>query len=348
MGQKREQLDSGRYANGVLSSRVRLARNLAGMRFPCRMTPGEFEEVQTRIEKAITDPEFIRQGGALEFSRLETLAPDRRTLLMEEHRISPKLFALPGHRALATGLDNRISLMVNEEDHVRIQGFAEGFDLSGAYVIAAKMDEALEARLPFAFDEKKGYLTSCPSNLGTGLRASLMLFLPALSLRGQIAPLAGELARQGCALRGYYGEGTRSQGFVYQLSNQVTLGLSEEEIRMLLENRAEEVLGRELSAIGDWESAEEARVRDEIQKAFGLVRYARMLSLEEATRAVALLRLGRMLDTGLPIAGEMADFNRILVEMQPAHLGEAAGRSLEKDEREEQRAGLVRRRLLEE
>jgi len=241
-------------------------------------------------------------------------------------------------------LDERISVMVNEEDHLRIQGFSSGYDLEGAYVIAKNVDQAFENVVEYAFDTKKGYLTSCPTNLGTGLRASVMLFLPALALDKQLAEESERLSCKGYTLRGFYGEGTKSQGAVFQLSNQVTLGIGEEEILTQLENTVTKLIETDWQLMEDWSPNERFARENHIWKSYGLARYAKGLNLVEAVEIASDLRLARRMGLDLPLNRKINDFNKIVYQIQTAHI--SSDSEEDRKERLMRRALLVRKALL--
>lgn len=333
-----------RLAESVVSSRVRLARNVAGYPFPGRMNHEQKTELLERMEVLSQEDGFKQTADNLTWIDLSTVDKRAKSLLLEKHLISPHLFALPKFRAVMTGLNERISVMINEEDHLRIQGFSGGYDLEGAYIIAKNVDQAFEKNLEYAFDAKKGYLTSCPTNLGTGLRASVMLFLPALARDKQLAKESERLSLAGYTLRGFYGEGTKSQGAVYQLSNQVTLGVSEEEILTQLENTAAELVQTDWQLMADWSPAERFVRENQIWKSYGLARYAKGLTLEEAVAITRDLRLARRMKLDMPLVRDIKGFNNIIYHMQPAHLSTEV--EVDRTERLKRRATLIRETLL--
>jgi len=335
-----------RLEETVVSSRVRLARNIEDYFFPVRMSEEQKESLLVVIEGLCQEESFCQKAGQLLFQRLESIPNQDKSLLLEQHLISPKLFALPKGTGVITGLAGRISVMINEEDHLRIQGFSPGFDLEDAYIIAQNVDQAFEGSLPLMFDEEKGYLTSCPTNLGTALRASVMLFLPVLSASERLSEEIKKLAREGYALRGFYGEGTKGQGSVFQLSNQVTLGMTEEEILLELEIKARALVEKEWEAMEAWSEEDRFRVENEARKSYGLLLHASALSLEEGIKIVKDLRLARRLDLEFPLVEGITGYNRLIYEMQPAHLYEQ--QTIGKIYREKKRAELIRKTLLSE
>ena len=210
--------------DSVLSTRIRFARNLESFPFPCRLDEQGREAVCHAVRDALADV----SGLKLYYIEMNQLSPRQAVALAERHLISPE-FATPRKgRALLLSEDESVSIMLCEEDHVRIQVIRGGLDLEGAFELANKIDDLLDSKLNFAFDERIGYLTQCPTNLGTGMRASVMMHLPALSKCGQMPRLASTVSKLGLTIRGTFGEGTGAKGDLYQLSNQVSLGISEQ------------------------------------------------------------------------------------------------------------------------
>ena len=337
---------SMRLGESVVSSRVRLARNVMGYPFPFRMHAEQKQQLLATLRALIQEEGFCRKAGHLDWIDLKEADKRKRSLLLEKHLISPHLFAMPDLSAVMTGLNERISVMVFEEDHLRIQGFSSGYDLEGAYVIARNVDQAFEKALPYAFDETKGYLTSCPTNLGTGLRASVMLFLPALMDNPRLPEEKKKLAADGYTLRGFYGEGTKSQGSIFQLSNQVTMGISEEDILDQLQVRATELVAVDWEIMEAWSQEERFKQEDLAFKSFGTAKHALGLTLEEAVRIARDLRLARRMRLPLPLAYEIRPFNQVVYAMQSAHIS-----SPEPEQRQmrlKRRADLIREMLIKE
>ena len=237
--------------------------------------------------------------------------------------------------------DETVGIMINEEDHIRIQVMSQGLELAGVYDMADKIDTLLDHALGFAFDEKLGYLTQCPTNLGTGMRASLMLHLPALQHSKAIGRIAGNLAKLGLTLRGTYGEGTEPKGALYQLSNQVTLGLSEKAAIDNLQNIAMQLVTQERSA--RQALAQNVETLDMISRSRGILKSARLLSNEECIKLLSNVRLGITL-------GEIKDVtldtvNELMTDLQPATLMKKEGRRLPPEQRDALRARIVNARL---
>jgi protein arginine kinase len=338
---------SGPGSHLVVSTRIRLARNLKGHRFATRSDPAEREAILAEVEAAAARTTGL--GHAVHF-RVDRLDLPDRQLLHERHLVSRELAGPEGSLGPrpAGGLlvQDQASVMVNEEDHLRIQALRSGFALEATWSLVATLDAELGQRLAFAFHPEFGYLTSCPTNVGTGLRASVLVHLPGLVLTKEINKILQALTQVGLTFRGLYGEGSEVVGNLFQLSNQTTLGKSELElldhlgklVRQVMEHeeRARQILLRDATAI----------LEDKVWRAYGLLRYARSLSFEETMNLLSGVRLGVGLGL-IPNVGMYA-LNKLLVFTQPAHLAAAHGRTLTEDEVPVRRAAYVRQVLEEE
>ncbi|MBQ3482984.1 MAG: ATP--guanido phosphotransferase [Clostridia bacterium] len=301
----------GNDADTVVSTRIRFARNLAGFRFDKGLTADDARTVIDRVGKALGEADFTRT----DFDKVSAVEAQS---LVEQHLASREFAAKKGPRALFRNDNKSVSVMACEEDHIRLQCILPGLALRDAYRFACECDDALDAALDIAFDEKLGYLTHCPTNLGTGLRASVMLFLPAIAAEGGIPSLARQLAQIGLTMRGLYGEGSDSRGCLYQISNQVTLGLSEEEILKKLEDAVATVIERE-RALRRAVSGEDAERRaDRIHRAEGILRYATLISSEEFFDHFTDIKLGIALGLVTSISDEA--LNALLIRCLPATL----------------------------
>jgi len=234
-------------------------------------------------------------------------------------------------------------LMVNEEDHLRMQSICSGLNFSKAYKLLNGIDQNLEHKLPFAFDDKLGFLTACPTNLGTGMRASAMLHLPALALTDQIGQVLQAVSKIGLAVRGLFGEGTESQGHLFQISNQSTLGESEEAIFERLTRVLSQVTNHELNAREKMLEEQQAQISDKVGRAFGLLKHAQIIDSKEAFNNLSVLRLGASL--GFLPTEVMAKCDTWLMDIQPAHLQFHAKKELDSEERDSIRAQILRERL---
>ncbi|MGO0121765.1 protein arginine kinase [Desulfothermobacter acidiphilus] len=333
----------GPEADVVVSSRVRLARNLENFFFPHRLPAAQREEVLHAVRVAANLPEAVQRVGQLELVRLADLTPVERQILVEKHLISPAFAKgdLRG-RGLLLSEDETISVMINEEDHLRIQCLLPGLQLEAAWELADKVDDALGLTLEYAYDEEFGYLTACPTNTGTGLRVSSMLHLPGLVMVGAIDELVTNLSKLGLAVRGLYGEGTRAAGDLFQISNQITLGRKEEEMVRHLHGIVSKLVAQERASRQALYQQKE-QLEDKVFRAYGVLRYARSITSQEAMRLLSDLRLGVAL--GIIQGVTLGLVTELMVLTQPALIIKTAGRSLSPGERDVVRAQLIRERL---
>jgi protein arginine kinase len=267
----------------------------------------------------------------------------RKQVLVEKHLISREHAAKAGGSAAVINRDQSLSIMVNEEDHLRMQSIRSGLDLRAAFAVLDRVDSELEARLPYAWDDRYGYLTACPTNLGTGMRASAMLHLPALVLSEQINQIIGAVNKIGLAVRGLYGEGSEALANLFQVSNQHTLGEAEGEIIARLERVIEQIITHEQNARQKLLETQPQKIQDHVGRAYATLRFAHILESKEALTHLSMLRMGSDLAMLPPSAGGMID--TLLVEIQPAHLQMAAQRKLNAEERDVLRAKILRERL---
>lgn len=329
---------SGQEADVVISTRIRLARNLSQYPFPVKMSSEQREKVEQAVRDAV-----MRGNSAISqnfrFISLDDISQNEAVSLVERHLVSPEFISAPNGRGLLLTQDETISIMINEEDHLRIQVMHEGLDLEGAYELADRVDALLNESLHFAFDDELGYLTQCPTNLGTGMRASLMLHLPALQESGAMRRVASSFSKLGLVIRGLYGEGSEPVGAIYQLSNQVTLGLSEQAAIDNLKSIAGQLIAQERSAREELVKTVEAQ--DQIFRSIGILRSARVLSTEEFMRLISYVRMG--IATKL-VAGVSYDtINSLIVQVQPATM--MLTKKMTAAERDALRASIVAQRL---
>lgn len=320
----------------VLSTRIRFARNLADYPFPCRLDAQGREKVCSVVKDALSDV----SGLKLNYIEMQSLTPKQAVSLAERHLISPEFTSLQKGRALLLSEDESISIMLCEEDHLRIQVIKGGLDLEGAFEIANKIDDLLDSKLHFAFDERIGYLTQCPTNLGTGMRASVMMHLPALAKCNQMSKLASTVSKLGLTIRGTFGEGSSAKGDIYQLSNQVSLGISEQSAIDNLKAITMQIATQEHSA-GE-EFVKNVNIVDRITRAYGILSTARLLSTDEMLDLFSWVRLGtayNIIDTDITVLNELTE------TMQAATLACNNGESLNDDQRDEIRAKKVREKL---
>lgn len=332
---------SGAEGDVIISTRIRIARNLKEYPFPCRLNDETKCKVYSLVKDAVLNGNTAI-ADKFRFIQMSELTQEQAVSLVERHLVSPEFISDRQGRGLLLLDDESVSVMINEEDHIRIQVMKQGLDLDGAYDVADKIDTILDERLNFAFNDKLGYLTQCPTNIGTGMRASIMLHLPALQNSKAMNRIASTLSKLGLTLRGMYGEGSEPKGALYQLSNQVTLGISEEQamnnlkdVTMQLvkqEREAREALSKNIEAI------------DAISRSYGLSRYARLLSNEECMKLLSNIRLG--ISVGIINKLDLDIINRLMIETQPATLMKNVGKKLTPQERDRIRADVVRSTML--
>jgi protein arginine kinase len=325
----------------VISSRMRLARNLAGYRFLSKMSRQQRHQVETRARETILAANLSPQTLYVD---LESAPDIDRQLLVERHLISKQHASGEGARGVAVGENESISIMVNEEDHLRIQVLRSGLQLEEAWEQINAIDDVLEGKLDFAFHARFGYLTACPTNVGTGIRVSVMLHLPALKLTGEIEKVFRAAKDMRLAVRGLYGEGTEATGDFYQISNQTTLGKTEDEIISDFKHQViPKIIDYEHHARKTLLNDRTTALDDKCYRALGLLRTARLISSEETLFLLSHLRmgvhLGRIKDIDLRM------INELFLLTQPSHLAKLIGRKLEGDHRRAARAEFIRQRL---
>lgn len=315
----------------IISSRVRLARNLSNMPFPRKMTPQMFDELKSKMREAIAS----LNGYTLRFIEMNDVPEKEIKAMVERHVISPDFANLCVNRAIALSDDENICIMIGEEDHVRIQVIAAGNALDEAYEVADEIDTQLNAKLGFAFDSRFGYLTECPTNIGTGLRASYMLHLPICESRGEINMIADAAGKIGLTVRGMYGEGSKSAASLYQISNQITLGISEKNAIENLKVIAEQIIDREKQGRV---SLSKINLEDTVYRSFGAVKYARIMSSEEFMKHISMIKLG--VDEGIIECNSLKPVE-LLVNAQPFMLMKTCDATTP-EERDQARARLIR------
>ncbi|MBN2909237.1 protein arginine kinase [Polycladomyces sp. WAk] len=333
----------GPQSDIVISSRVRIARNLAGLPFPMLATASQSEEVVRRIEEAFQEEKEQPYFRDAELIRMDTLNDLQKRVLVEKHLISPHLAEESRHGAVILSGNEAVSIMINEEDHLRIQCLFPGFQLKQAWQLADHIDDTLEHHLSYAFDEHCGFLTSCPTNVGTAIRASVMLHLPALAMTQQLNRLFQAIAQVGLAVRGIYGEGSEALGNLYQVSNQVTLGQKEEEIIDNLVSVVGQIIDQEQSARRRLLESSPIQLEDRVHRSYGILAHARVMDSKEAMHRLSDVRLG--IDLGLIKGVSATVLNELMVMTQPGFLQQYAGQRLDSGERDIRRAVLIRERL---
>lgn len=324
----------------AISSRVRLARNLANLPFPINADEDRLRQSMTAIGVAVDRLSLI--PAALHYN-MENLTALDRQFLMERRLISREFGEEGVGRSLIVDAKETIGLMINEEDHARLQIMGAGLALSDLWMRLNALDDRLGEELPYAFDETLGYLTSCPTNVGTGMRASVMLHLPALALGGHISGVVQGVNKLGLAVRGIYGEGSESVGGLFQVSNQSSLGENEDQIISRLENIIRQIINHEKNAREKLLESRKNYLLDTIGRAYGTLRYAYKLSSDEALNSLSTLRMG--VDMDMFAALDIKVVNALFILIQPAHLQKFAGKTLNSEERDILRAEIVREKL---
>jgi protein arginine kinase len=322
----------------VLMTRIRLARNLADHRFPGRADAQEREKVLRRCQESLADTPGLKRSTSV---RIEDLSPQERQLLVERHLISRELISSEVGAGVVINRDQSVSVMVNEEDHLRIQVLRTGFQFRKAWSAIDSLDTALEQSLDYAFSPQLGYLTACPTNLGTGLRASAMMHLPALVIAGQMEKVVRAVNQLGMVVRGLHGEGSDASGSIFQISNQTTLGEAEAVIVKRLQNVLKSIVEHELNARDRLLESDPTKLPDKIGRAFGVLKHAHMITSSEAMNLLSLVRLG--VDLGYFAEDHRVGIDRLFIESQPGHIQHRAGsQKMESDERDRLRAEQLR------
>lgn len=328
-------LEAGIDEGPVISSRIRLARNVDDYCFPGWAS----EEENHAVWKQTSDLFQTLEQPFLSWNMHDTEALDKE-ILFERHLISQELAQQDDSCGVFVTRDECLSIMVNEEDHIRIQSLQPGLNLQGAWAAADQIDDELESKLTYAFSPKLGYLTSCPSNVGTGMRASVMLHLPALVLMEEMDPVINGISKIGLAVRGMWGEGTEAAGNMFQVSNQITLGRREDEIIAHLEQIVLELIEHENNARIRLMNERSIVVQDHVSRAFGILSNAKLMTSGEALNLLSTLRLG--LDLGMLTQFSRRELDMMFISIQPAHLQKLETQGLEPEERDVVRARMLR------
>ena len=319
----------------VVSSRIRLARNLKKYPFPSRLNEGKAREMKEELHHLLR--EYPHE--TFDFLDMKNVTPVQAGAMTEEHLISPD-FARNGEKsALLLGRNKSLSVMINEEDHLRIQAMGSGSCLEELYKKISDLDDYIDGKVEYAFSEKYGYLTSCPTNLGTGIRASVMLHLPALTRRGLMDRVIHSVSQVGITVRGLYGEGTQAGAALYQISNSYSLGINEEETVALLNRIVAQICASEQKAREH--QFPDLRTQDELFRAYGILKECRMLTSAEFRALYSKVRLAA--EEGL-LDLNLTDLDRLFIECQPYNLM-LTGETESDSERDQRRAALVRERI---
>lgn len=336
-----ELLNTSRSTSAVvLSSRIRLARNLADTVFPARASKSQRSAIVAKCGTAI---EALKGISKPVFLAIDDLKERDRQVLRERHLISKELCEQPDGAAVVMDQRQGCSVMINEEDHLRIQFLKSGFNLKALWKKVDAFDSQLEQSLNYAFSSEYGYLTACPTNLGTGLRASVMMHLPGLVLSGQMERVVRAVNHLGITVRGLFGEGSEASGHVFQISNQQTLGESEQTIITRLAQVLKTVIDQEINARFCQLEQKSLQLLDHIGRAYGLLQNAYHLSSDEAMNHLSFLRLA--VDFNMLPDESRAQIDRLFIACQPAHIQAAAAAELDADMRDCKRAEIIREDL---
>ncbi len=324
--------------NIIVSSRVRLARNLSLYPFPNRLSKEDSASILDHIKKVLSSKSY-------ECINISTNSKNDNMVLVENNVISQEMIKSDLQKAVFVDSKKNTSIMVNEEDHIRIQSIVRGHDIEQALKNANELDDKIEKKLEYAFDEDYGYLTACPTNVGTAIRASYMLHLPLLEATNQIKNTIAFLGKLGIAVRGMYGEGTEARGSLYQISNQITLGLSENEIIDRLKDVVEQVVAQELKIRNKIIGEQNLKVSDEIHRAYGTLANAKLLNAKEAMILLSYVKLGidmELLDK--PFTTKIDIFG-LMTKIQKANIEKRVGYKMSITERDQERAKIIQEEI---
>ncbi len=332
---------SGPESDIVISSRIRLARNLAEYPFIRKCSPQDrkaiVKTVQSKIDSGLS-------SEPIDFVNVDRLSDLDRQFLMERQIISRELSENEGARGVIVDMSERFSVMVNEEDHLRIQVMQSGLDLETAWNRINTLDDTLESRLIFAFHDRMGYLTACPTNVGTGLRVSVMVHLPALVITKQIEKVFRSLQKINIAVRGLFGEGSQFSGDFYQVSNQITLGKSEQELLQQVTEIVPKLIDYERKARDFLVNESEHELQDDVSRALGILCTAKKISSEETMHYLSKVRMG--VNLGLIEDVKIPTVNKLFIHTQPAHLQKIRGHKLSTTDRNIERASYLQQHLV--
>ena len=324
--------DFGPEGDVVLSTRIRFARNIREYPFPFKLDDEKKKELNFKIRDAV-----LSNNENMSFIEMESVPTYQIVSLAERHLISPEFAGPSQSRALILSDDENISVMLQEEDHLRIQAMEAGLNLEKAYEEAEKIEKTVGDALNYAFDERIGFLTQCPTNLGTGMRASVMLHLPALTKQGLISRLSSTVSKLGLVIRGAYGENSQPGGDIYQISNQITLGISEKEAIFNLNSIVNQIISQERNARKELMKNED--YLDSVWRAYGILKYSRKLTSNEFMKLISLVRVAaaeKIIDI------DIEKINAMIPDMQPATVNVRNSSMLDAEERDKLRAKEVR------
>ncbi len=334
--------DEGPESDIVISSRIRIARNLSQHPFPLLATNQQAKDVMDQLTE-VSQSGKLSSIGQFETIILSDLTELDKRVLVEKHLISPNLANESRNGAVILSNNESVSIMINEEDHLRIQCLYPGFQIKEAWSLANGIDDIFEEHADYAFDEKRGYLTTCPTNVGTGIRASVMMHLPALVLSNQINRILTAVTQVGLVVRGLYGEGSEALGNLFQVSNQITLGQSENEIIENLYSVARQIIEHEKAARKRLMQESRIRIEDRVRRSYGILSYASIMDSKESAQRLSDVRLGADLGILKEVTPQM--LNELLVMTQPGFLQQTFDEKMSPEQRDLRRAELIRKQL---
>lgn len=330
---------TGKDEDVVVSTRLRIARNMSNYKFPDFMTMDESEFVTEEILNAMKSKKDVYR-----FYRIKDLPELERSVYVEEHLISPNLARTTKNGSFLLRDDEKAIIMINEEDHIRIQVLLPGLNIEEGWKISSDIDDFLEENIEYAFHEHYGYLTSCPTNVGTGLRASVMVHLPCLVMSGHLNTIIDGLGKIGLTVRGLYGEGSKALGHLFQISNQTTLGEKEEDIIRKLNNVILQIVSRERSTRVYMMDKRNLEFEDKIFRSLGILNYSRLISSTEAMAHLSNVKLG--CDMGIIKGMNSKDVVKLMIDIQPASIQTNLHKDMLRDERDMYRAQIIRNNLI--
>lgn len=330
----------GAFSNIVMSSRIRLARNLAERPFPNKARKKELNEILATVINATENIEFFKKSILLKINELDNVD---KQFLIERHLMSHEHASNPEGKALIVSEEEVLSVMINEEDHLRLQVMQSGFNLDETWKIANTIDDALSQKLDFAYSLHWGYLTACPTNTGTAMRGSVMLHLPALVMTKQINKVLAAISKLNFASRGFYGEGTQASGNFYQISNQVSMGHAESDVLQNISGLIRQVIEQEEQARQALLVQNKPMLEDKIFRSYGVLKNAHIISSQETVELLSMVRLGIDLDIVKDV--DRNAINELYIMIQPAHLQKIEGKKLSASERDTKRASLIREKI---
>lgn len=328
----------GKDEDVVVSTRLRVARNIEKYKFPELMSIEEVDALTEEVLDAVKDSKY-----KYKFYRTKDLPYIERSMFVEEHLISPTLLKTAEKSSFLLSEDEKSTIMINEEDHIRIQVVLSGSNMEEGWKICSEIDDLLEKNIEYSFHEKFGYLTSCPTNVGTGLRASVMVHLPCVSMTGHLNIMMEALRKIGLTVRGIYGEGTKGLGNLYQISNQTTLGEKEEDIIKKLNKVIYQIVTRERSTRKYLEEKKGLQLQDKIFRSLGIIKHSRLISSKEAMLHLSNVKLG--CDMGIIKGMSSKEIVKLMIEIQPASIQINMAKDMIKEERDMNRSQIIRNQL---